>query len=115
MQFRSRTGLMVWFIKEPPSSWDIFWDPKYKGKYSVTKAVDEANIFMTALSLGIEEKNITSFQSMNNDNFRQKLRKLLKNADSFWPSFDEPPHLKGLYFASSWAWSLPGLRKLGEN
>jgi len=38
-------------FKEPPNSWNVFWDPKYKGKVSVWD--DLSTVYMAAQAAGL--------------------------------------------------------------
>lgn len=102
------------YFKEPPDTWNILWDEKYRGKYAITKGTTETNIYITALALGYPPNDMSNFATLNNDQFREKLKTLVKNANSFWPGIDSPYHLKGLYLGTSWGWSLSGLKEIGE-
>lgn len=102
------------FFKEPPKTWNILWDEKYKGKFAITKGTTELNIYLTALVLGYDWADCASYATLNNDQFKNKLRTLVQNAHSFWPGIDSPHHLKGLHLATSWGWALSGLKEIGE-
>lgn len=103
------------YFETPPTTWNVLWDEKYKGKYTITNGTTEVNIYITALALGYDANEMSNFSKLNNDIFRQKLRALVQNAHSFWPGIDSPHHLKGLYMGTSWGWSLSALRKTGED
>lgn len=102
------------YFQKPPASWNIFWDPAYKGKYATTNGTTEANIYITALAMGYSEADMYVYTKLNNNAFKERLESLVANADSFWPGVDEAYHLKGLYFALSWGWALSGLKDFGE-
>ena len=103
------------YFDEPPTSWNILWDPKYRGQYAITNGIFEVNLYVTALAMGYTRDQLGDFDALNQKPFRDKLRQLVENAESFWPGIDEPHHLKGLKLATSWGFSLPGLRELGED
>ncbi|NRB40741.1 MAG: extracellular solute-binding protein [Pseudomonadales bacterium] len=103
------------YFSEPPTSWNVLWDEKYKGKYSTTSSFGDVNIFITALALGYDRDKLDDYKTLNNHVFKNKLRKLVENAHSFWPGTDEAFHLSGLHLSTSWGFSITGLNKQGEN
>ena len=103
------------YFKEAPKSWNILWDEQYKGKYAITNGIFEVNLYITALSMGYSREDLGNFEKLNNLAFKTKLRALVKNSESFWPGIDEGHHLKGLHLATSWGFSMPELKRLGEN
>ncbi|KPA13303.1 spermidine/putrescine ABC transporter substrate-binding protein [Candidatus Magnetomorum sp. HK-1] len=101
-------------FKQAPDSWNIFWDPKYKGKYSLGRDQYEQNVYFTALAMGYSSKDMYNYKKLNTPEFQKKLGQLAKNAHSLWVGTDQAEDLKGLAFAASWGVSLPGLKKSGE-
>jgi spermidine/putrescine-binding protein len=102
------------YFDKPPESWNVLWDPKYKGKYAITNGIFEVNVYVTALTMGYSRDKLGDFDGLNTAEFKAKLTSLVKNTESFWPGIDEPYHLQGLHLATSWGFSIPGLRELGE-
>ncbi len=103
------------YFDEGPKSWNILWDPKYKGKYAITNGIFEVNLYITALAMGYPRDSLGNFDDLNSPQFKDRLRSLIENAESFWPGIDEAHHLQGLHLATSWGFSLPGLKELGED
>jgi len=101
-------------INEAPTSWKIFWDPQYKGKYSIGKHQYEENIFSVALAMGYAKEDISNYKKLNNPEFQKKLAEFVTNAGGMWDGIDKPEDLKGLAFATTWGDSLNGLRDAGE-
>ncbi len=101
-------------LKNEPLSWNIFWDPAFKGKYVIggNEYIYNANI--TALALGYPRESISNFDTLNNKEFKIKLRQLAVNAHSFWIGVDKPEDLTGMTIATSWGDSLGPLNKRGE-
>ncbi len=100
---------------EEPSSWDIFWDPQYAGKYALGGPDQyEHNVSMAALAAGIPVSNIWDFKSLNTPEMKEKLAALAINAHGMWEGVDDASTLKGLSFAAVWGFSLPELKALGE-
>jgi len=73
-------------VKPAPTSMDVLWDPKYKGK---VLAYDngEHNFSFTALTLGIKDPFHLTPEQM--DQVKQKLIALKKNVLSFYTTADE--------------------------
>lgn len=101
------------FFDEPPQSWNVLWDPQYKGKYSVAD-YGEINIYLTALAMGYDKKALSDFDQLNNKAFQAKLTALIGNAKSLWEGVDTADDLMQNKLASSWGFSLPELAKRGE-
>ena len=103
-------------FKSPPKSWNVFWNPKYKGRYAISSDYHEANIYITALALGFNKQEIFQFDTINTAAFKKKLNLLAGNAGVLWKGVDRPEDLKGLALATAWGFSFKELkRKYGEN
>ena len=98
---------------EAPQSWNVLWDPKYKGQYSVAD-YGEINIYLSALAMGYDKNALGDFDQLNNKAFKVKLAALLGNAKSLWIGVDTANDLLHNKLASSWGFSLPELKKRGE-
>ena len=101
-------------LKDEPKSWNILWDPRFKGKYVIGANEYIYNCNITALALGYSRKSISNFDKLNNKKFREKLRQLAVNAHSLWIGVDKPEDLEGMTLATSWGDSMGPLRKRGE-
>ena len=101
-------------LKEEPKSWNIFWDPRFKGKYVIGANEYIYNAIITALALGYSRESIASFEALNNSTFRTKLRELAVNAHSFWIGVDKPDDLSGHLLAAVWGDSFGPLKQRGE-
>ncbi len=101
-------------FKQAPKSWKVFWDPVYKDKYAIGAHEYLYNINITALAMGYPKNDINSFDTLNNKEFRAKLRQLTLNAHSLWIGVDKPEDLLGMSFATSWGDSLSSLKRKGE-
>ncbi len=97
-----------------PDSWNIFWDPEFKGKYVLGAQEYLYNVNITALVLGYPRDSISHYDALNNNEFREKLRQLAVNAHAFWIGVDTPEDLFGQSLAASWGDSLSGLERMGE-
>ncbi|MGE0087433.1 MAG: PotD/PotF family extracellular solute-binding protein [Desulfococcaceae bacterium] len=101
-------------FKEAPESWNIFWDPRYAGKYAVSSDYYDANIYFAGLASGFGRKDIFDYDKMNTPEIREKLQKLAQNAKIFWKGVDTADDLQGLAFATAWGFAIPELAKRGE-
>jgi len=101
-------------LKTPPKSWNILWDPNFKGKYVIGANEYIYNANITALALGYSRESISNFDNLNNKEFKEKLRQLAINSHSFWIGVDTVDSLSGKPLATSWGDSLRALNKKGE-
>ena len=97
-----------------PESWDVLWDPAFKNRYAVSADYYEANIYITALAIGLAVEEVHRFSSLNTPLFRERLMQLAEGAHSLWRGVDKADSLQGLSLAVVWGFSLPELRKRGE-
>jgi spermidine/putrescine-binding protein len=101
-------------MKEEPKSWNILWDPRFKGHYVIGANEYIYNAHITALALGYPRESLGEFDALNNPEFRDKLRQLALNAHSFWIGVDTPDDLSGHNLAAVWGDSLKPLQQRGE-
>ncbi|MCP4754851.1 MAG: extracellular solute-binding protein [Proteobacteria bacterium] len=101
-------------IKKAPKSWKVLLDPKYSKKYTIVADYSEVNIYIAALAAGVNPDRLTSFRSVNTPRVNEILRRLRRNAGSFWNGVDKPSDLKGKTLATSWGFSFAELAKQGE-
>ena len=102
-------------VKSPPTSWNVLWDPQYAGNYTISKDYVEANIYITALAMGVDRNLIGDYNAIQSPEFVAKLKNLLTNAKSMWVGVDNADDLQGLPLATAWGFSFPELKKRGEN
>jgi len=101
-------------IKEAPTSWNILWDSKYKGQYTLGKDAYVHNVSVAALASGIPESKMNDYKTVNNPDIKSKLAELAVNSAPMWEGVDTPEKLKGLSLAIVWGFSLPALAEQGE-
>jgi len=102
-------------MEQPPDSWNIFWDPAYKNQYSLGAFEYLYNSNITALAMGYPYELINDFDTLNNTEFKKRLRALAENASTFWKGVDYAEDLEGLSFATSWGDSFSDLKRRGES
>src|SRR6184192_3278977 len=70
---------------QPPDSWAIFWNPKYKGKISVWD--DLSTVYMTAQILGYDKPDPSRLYSLTDEELatvKKKLIELKPNIRKIW-------------------------------
>jgi spermidine/putrescine-binding protein len=79
---------------QPPDSWTIFWDPKYKGKLSVWD--DLSTVYMAAQVLGYDKPDPSQLYNLTDDQLaavRKKLIELKPNIRKMWATGGELTNL----------------------
>src|SRR5579872_5587214 len=77
-------------FKQPPDSWSIFWDPKYKGKVSVWD--DLSTVYMAAQVLGYDKPDPSHLYNLSDaelDAVKKKLLELKPNIRKMWSTGGE--------------------------
>ncbi len=99
---------------EPPTTWNILWDPQYAGKYAISSGVYELNALITGLALGLDKTQLGEFAAINTPEFQEKLAALAKNAGAMWTATDTAAELQGKTLAAAWGYSFHELKEKGE-
>ncbi len=102
-------------LMDKPDSWNVLWDPKYKGKISIPGDVYDALIYSVALSEGVSREDIFDISKIDTPKIRAKLKTLAENADNYWSGVATAGDAMGLAMAPSWGFAVPELRNRGEN
>jgi spermidine/putrescine transport system substrate-binding protein len=89
------------YFKKPPNSWEILWQPEFKHRYALSKDFYEANIYITALALGMTADQISDIDIIATPKFKSKLRQLLENA-VFWQGAPKDSDLKNVVLTTAW-------------
>ena len=104
-------------ISPPPDSWNILWDPKYRGKVS---AWDElSTIYMAAQVLGFDHPDPNHLYNLTDaelDQVKKKLLDLKPNIRKFWTTAGELTNLfenHEVVLAMGWPLMTNQLRKVG--
>jgi spermidine/putrescine-binding protein len=81
-------------FSEPPGSWNVLWDPKYRGKISVWD--DLSTIYMAAQVLGYDRPDQSQLYNLSDeqlDAVKKKLLELKPNIRKMWSTGGELTNL----------------------
>lgn len=101
---------------QPPDSWAIFWDPKYRGKISVWD--DLSTVYMAAQILGYDKPDPGHLYNLSDDELaavKKKLIELKPNIRKMWSTGGELTNLfqnHEVVLAMGWPLNTNDLRKL---
>jgi len=101
---------------QPPDSWAIFWDAKYKGKISVWD--DLSTVYMAAQILGFDKPQPSQLYNLTDDQLaavKKKLLELKPNVRKMWSTGGELTNLfqnHEVALAMGWPLNTSDLRKL---
>ena len=79
---------------QPPDTWNVFWDPKYRGKISVWD--DLSTVYMAAQVLGFDKPDPSHLYNLSDDELqavRKKLLELKPNIRKMWATGGELTNL----------------------
>lgn len=100
---------------QPPDSWSIFWDPKYKGKISVWD--DLSTVYMAAQILGYDKPDPSHLYNLSDEELaavKKKLIELKPNIRKIWTTGGELTNLfqnHEIVLAMGWPLNTNDLRK----
>jgi len=103
-------------FSQPPASWAVFWDPKYKGKISVWD--DLSTVYMAAQILGYDQPDPAQLYNLSDDQLaavKKKLIELKPNIRKIWSTGGELTNLfqnHETVLAMGWPLNTNDLRKL---
>ena len=101
---------------QPPDSWAVFWDPKYKGRISVWD--DLSTVYMAAQILGYDKPDPSHLYNLTDDQLdavKKKLIELKPNIRKIWSTGGELTNLfqnHEVVLAMGWPLNTNDLRKL---
>jgi len=101
-------------VQPEPDSWKVFWEPKFKGRYTINSDYSEVNIYITALALGVRPKDLNKVSKLSNPVLVQKLTLLIKQAGNLWYGVDKASDLEHNLIGAAWGFSFPALAKKGQ-
>lgn len=102
-------------VKEAPSSWNIFWDPRYAGKYTINNNFHKVNIWITALALGYTYEDLFDIDRLDRDKIQPKLNELVKGAKSLWDGEANADEFPQLSLATTWGFAVVKANQKGGN
>jgi len=79
---------------QPPESWTVFWDPKYRGKISVWD--DLSTVYMAAQVLGFDKPEPSQLYNLSDEQLeavKKKLLELKPNVRKMWSTGGELTNL----------------------
>ncbi|MGH9493920.1 MAG: ABC transporter substrate-binding protein [Candidatus Sulfotelmatobacter sp.] len=104
-------------FKEPPNSWTVFWDPKYKGKVSVWD--DLPTVYMAAQVLGYDKPDPSHLYNLSDaelETVKKKLLELKPNVRKMWATGGELTNLfesHEIVIAMGWPLNTADLKRAG--
>ena len=103
-------------IKTPPNSWNVLWDPKYTGKYSITGGYPDCNIYIAALSIGAKYDELYHVEKIlagREAHLRSKLHQLARGAHSLWEGVANFREFPKLALAATWGYAVSKANQAG--
>jgi spermidine/putrescine-binding protein len=103
-------------FRQPPESWSIFWDPKYRGKIALWDEL--SSIYMTAQILGFDKPDPNQLYNLSDEQLeavKKKLIGLKPNIRKYWSTGGELTNLfqnHEVIAAMGWPLMTNQLRKL---
>jgi spermidine/putrescine-binding protein len=101
---------------QPPDSWNVLWDPKYKGKISVWD--DLSTVYMAAQVLGYDRPDPSQLYNLSDEQLESVKKKLLElkpNIRKMWSTGGELTNLfqnHEVVAAMGWPLNTADLKKL---
>ena len=101
---------------KPPDSWNVFWDPKYRGKVSVWD--DLSTVYMAAQVLGYDQPDPSQLYNLTDEQLeavKKKLLELKPNIRKMWSTGGELTNLfqnHEIVAAMGWPLMTNQLRKI---
>ena len=102
-------------VKVAPTSWNIFWEPQYAGKYTINNNFHKVNIWITALALGYPYSHLFDIDKLDREKIQEKLNVLVKNAKSLWDGEANPDEFPELALATTWGFAVVKANQQGGN
>ncbi|NGQ96771.1 ABC transporter substrate-binding protein [Brevibacillus sp. SYP-B805] len=106
-------------IKEEPTSWNIFWDPRYKGKVSLWDDIN--NLYMMGQIMGLDKSDPAALYNMTEEQLQQAKQKLVElkpNVRKYWATAGELNDLfanKEVVLAVGWPLTVKEVNAKGRN
>jgi spermidine/putrescine-binding protein len=92
-------------VKTAPVSWNVLWDSRYAGKYTVNNNFPKVNVWIAALSLGYGYEDIFDINKLDRAKVQKRLDTLAANAKSLWDGAANPDEFPQLALATTWGFA----------
>jgi spermidine/putrescine-binding protein len=102
-------------VKDTPSSWNIFWNSEYAGKYTLNNNFHKVNIWITALALGYKYEDLFNIDRLDRNKIQPRLNELVKGAKSLWDGEANPDEFPQLSLATTWGFAVVKANQKGGN
>lgn len=102
---------------QPPDSWNVMWDPRFKGKVSVWD--DLSTVYMAAQVLGFDQPDPSQLYNLSDEQLeavKKKLLELKPNVRKMWSTGGELTNLfenHEIVIAMGWPLNTADLKKAG--
>jgi spermidine/putrescine transport system substrate-binding protein len=93
-------------VKAAPTSWNVFWDKQYAGKYTINNNFHKVNIWITALALGYKYEDLFNIDRLDRKKIQPKLNELVRGAKSLWDGEANPDEFPKLSLATTWGFAV---------
>jgi len=93
-------------VNEAPTSWNIFWDPQYAGKYTINNNFHKVNIWMTALTLGYQYADLFDIDKLDRNKIQPRLNQLVQGSRSLWDGDANADEFPQLSLATTWGFAV---------
>jgi putative spermidine/putrescine transport system substrate-binding protein/spermidine/putrescine transport system substrate-binding protein len=106
-------------VKTPPDSWNVFWDPQYKGKVSIWD--DISNIYLIGQMMGLDAQDQSALYNMTEDQLAEAKKKLIElkpQIRKYWATGGELNDLfsnKEIVLAVGWPLTPTTVNATGRN
>jgi len=100
-------------VTTAPQSWNVLWEPRYKGAYTLNNNFHKCNIWITALALGYSYEHIFDIDRLDRARIQKKLTVLARNAKSLWDGAANPDEFPGLSLATTWGFAAQQANRKG--
>lgn len=106
-------------VKKEPTSWNVFWDPQYKGKVSVWD--DISNIYLAGQLAGLDKSDSSALYNMSEQQLQDAKKKLVdlkSQVRKYWATAGELNDLfanKEVVLAVGWPLTVKEVNAKGRN
>ncbi|APG24448.1 ABC transporter substrate-binding protein [Syntrophotalea acetylenica] len=102
-------------IDTAPDTWNVLWEPRFAGKYTINNNFPKVNVWITALALGYGYADIFDIERLDREKIQQQLNILAQNAKSLWDGAANPDEFPELSLATTWGFAAQQANLKGGN